>query len=59
MAGVRTAAFCEKNAFCRSVLRERWPDIPIFDDVRELTKEVMISAGVPPIELIHWGFPCQ
>jgi DNA (cytosine-5)-methyltransferase 1 len=50
---------CEREPFCRAVLRERWPDVPIFEDVRGLTKEVFIDAGVPPIQLIHGGFPCQ
>jgi DNA (cytosine-5)-methyltransferase 1 len=59
MAGIKAAAFCEREPFCRSVLRERWPGVPIFDDVRGLTKEVMADAGVPPIQIIHGGFPCQ
>jgi DNA (cytosine-5)-methyltransferase 1 len=59
MAGIRTVAMCEKDDYCRSVLRKHWPDVPIFEDVKVLTKEVMIDAGAPPIELIHGGFPCQ
>jgi DNA (cytosine-5)-methyltransferase 1 len=58
-AGIRTAAMCEREPFCRAALRERWPGVPIFGDVRELTKEVMTDAGVPPIQIIHGGFPCQ
>jgi DNA (cytosine-5)-methyltransferase 1 len=58
-AGIRTAAMCERDAFCGSVLRRHWPDVPIFEDIRELSKEVMTDAGVPPIQLIHGGFPCQ
>jgi DNA (cytosine-5)-methyltransferase 1 len=58
-AGIKTAAMCERDPFCRSVLRKHWPNVPIFEDVRNLTKEVLTDAGVPPIELIHGGFPCQ
>ena len=58
-AGIRTVAMCERDAFCRRVLSHHWPSVPIFEDVRELTKEVMASAGVPRIEVIHGGFPCQ
>jgi DNA (cytosine-5)-methyltransferase 1 len=58
-AGIHTAAMCERDAFCRSVLKRHWPDVPVFEDVRKLTKEVMTDAGVPPIQLIHGGFPCQ
>jgi DNA (cytosine-5)-methyltransferase 1 len=58
-AGIHTAAMCERDPFCRSVLRKHWPDIPIFEDVKALSTEVLTDAGVPPIELIHGGFPCQ
>ena len=58
-AGIHTAAMCERDAFCRAVLRRYWPNIPIFEDVRYLTKEVMENAGAPPIQLIQGGFPCQ
>jgi DNA (cytosine-5)-methyltransferase 1 len=59
MAGIRTVVMCEKDAFCRSILRKRWPDVPIFEDVRALSKEVMADAGASPIQIIHGGFPCQ
>jgi DNA (cytosine-5)-methyltransferase 1 len=39
MAGIRTVAMCESEPFCRIVLRRHWPDVPIFEDVRNLTKE--------------------
>jgi len=58
-AGIRTAAMCERDVFCRRVLSRHWPGVPIFEDVRALTKEVIASAGVPPIKVIHVGFPCQ
>ena len=58
-AGIRTIAMCEREPFCRAVLKKRWPDVPIFEDVRQLSKEVLVNAGAPPIELIHGGFPCQ
>jgi DNA (cytosine-5)-methyltransferase 1 len=58
-ADIRTIAMCERDPFCRAVLRKHWPDVPIFEDVRQLSKEVLTNAGVPPIELIHGGFPCQ
>jgi DNA (cytosine-5)-methyltransferase 1 len=58
-AGIRTVAMCERDSFCRRVLARHWPSIPIFEEIKTLTKEVMDSAGAPPIELIHGGFPCQ
>jgi DNA (cytosine-5)-methyltransferase 1 len=58
-AGIRTAAMCERDPFCRAVLRKRWPGVPVFGDVKTLSKEVLTDAGVPPIQIIHGGFPCQ
>jgi DNA (cytosine-5)-methyltransferase 1 len=34
-AGYETVAFCEKDMFCQKVLKKHWPDVPIFDDIRE------------------------
>jgi DNA (cytosine-5)-methyltransferase 1 len=57
--GILTIAMCERDPFCRAVLRKHWPDVPVFEDVRQLSKEVLVNAGAPPVELIHGGFPCQ
>ena len=35
-AGMETVAFCEFDSHARSVLKKHWPDVPIFNDVREL-----------------------
>lgn len=53
-AGMRTVAFCEIDPYCRAVLRKHWPDVPIFEDVRELT-----AADVSGVDVICGGFPCQ
>ncbi len=55
-AGMETVAFCEIDPFCRKVLRKHWPDVPIYEDIRELTKETLdgITADV-----ICGGYPCQ
>jgi len=52
--GFETVAFCEIEEYPRRVLAKHWPDVPIFDDVRELTGE-----QVGPIDVICGGFPCQ
>jgi DNA (cytosine-5)-methyltransferase 1 len=54
-AGIRTVAMCEKDPFCRSVLRKHWPDVPIFEDVKKLRGEDIGAA----IDVIHGGPPCQ
>jgi DNA (cytosine-5)-methyltransferase 1 len=59
-AGIETAAFCERDPFCQRVLNKHWPDVPIFDDVRTLTKDVLDGHnGIEDIDLISGGFPCQ
>ena len=36
-AGMETIAFCEFDKKAQLVLKKHWPDIPIYDDIRELT----------------------
>jgi len=49
-----TMAFCEKDAYARRVLRKNWPDVPIFEDVRELTGDEFSG-----IDVLCGGVPCQ
>ncbi len=44
-AGMRTVAFCEINPYCQAVLRNHWPDVPVYEDVRELTAETLANAS--------------
>lgn len=53
-AGMRVVAQCEIDPFCRAVLAKHWPDVPRFDDVRELR-----GSDVSGIDLIAGGWPCQ
>jgi len=52
--GFRTVAFCEIEPYCQSVLREHWPSVPVFDDVRTIT-----AGEVGAVDVICGGFPCQ
>jgi DNA (cytosine-5)-methyltransferase 1 len=54
-AGIRTAAMCELDPFCRSVLRKYWPDIPIYEDIKKLEGRDVETR----IDVIHGGPPCQ
>jgi len=54
-AGMRTIAFCEIEESPRSKLRKHWPNVPIFEDVRNLHAEDLPEA----VDLICGGFPCQ
>ena len=56
-AGMETVAFCENDKKAQLVLKKHWPQVPIFEDVRELTYEKL--KELYPIDLISGGFPCQ
>ena len=59
-AGIEIATFCEIDKFPQSVLKYRYPDIPVIDDVRKLTKETFKSAtGLDYIDIVCGGSPCQ
>jgi DNA (cytosine-5)-methyltransferase 1 len=57
-AGMRTAAFCEAEPYCRRVLARHWPGVPVYDDVRTLTASRLRADGIA-INAICGGFPCQ
>ena len=58
-AGGEILAFCEIEPFCQKVLRKHWPDVPIFSDIHELTKEVLTNGGLSEaVDIIYGGFPC-
>ncbi|MCK5445006.1 MAG: DNA (cytosine-5-)-methyltransferase [Rhodospirillaceae bacterium] len=52
--GFETVAFCEIDPYAQKVLKKHWPDVPIFEDVKELK-----GNEVGPIDLICGGYPCQ
>jgi DNA-cytosine methyltransferase len=57
-AGFRTVAMCERDEYCRAVLRKHWPDVPCYDDVRTLTADRLAADGIAP-DVIAAGWPCQ
>ncbi len=52
-AGIETTQFCEIEPYARAVLAERFPGVPIHDDVRSL------HATPGQFDIICGGFPCQ
>ena len=52
--GFRTIWFCESDPFCRAVLAEHWPGIPIHGDIRK-----MDWTKVSRSDVLTGGFPCQ
>jgi DNA (cytosine-5)-methyltransferase 1 len=57
-AGMSTVAFCEIDKKAQLVLKKHWPDVPIFEDVSTLTKELLDERGIT-VDVICGGFPCQ
>ena len=53
-AGMECAWQVEIDPFCRKVLAKHWPDVPKFEDVREVG-----AHNLPPVDVIAGGFPCQ
>ncbi len=52
--GWETVGFCEIDPYCQQVLRKHWPDVPIYEDVRELD-----GRTVGHVDIITGGYPCQ
>jgi len=59
--GWRTAAFVEIEPYCRAVLARHWPNVPQFEDVRNVSSASLAGRGIDPdaIDLITAGVPCQ
>ena len=57
-AGFETVAFCEIDPYAQSVLKKNWPGIPVYDDVRCITADRLVSDGIG-VDVITGGFPCQ
>ncbi len=58
-AGMRTVAFCERDAACARVLARHWPGVPVYPDIRTLSAARLRADGVPRAGLLVGGFPCQ
>lgn len=54
-AGMETVAFCEIDTYCQKVLNRHWPDVPVFSDIRKLSR----SDFEKSVDIICGGFPCQ
>ena len=53
-AGMKCRWQVEIDPYCRKVLTKHWPDVPKYEDVRDVGK-----ANLEPVDLICGGFPCQ
>jgi DNA (cytosine-5)-methyltransferase 1 len=46
VGGYETVGFCEIDPYCQAVLRKHWPDVPIYDDVRSVSRGRLRADGV-------------
>jgi DNA (cytosine-5)-methyltransferase 1 len=58
-AGFHTVAFCEQNKFCQQVLNKHWPEVPIFDDIFELSAESLERRGIRSGSLESSGYSAR
>jgi len=56
VGGYKTEAFCEIDPFCQKILKKNFPNVPIYDDVKELKDDTTRLRG---INIVCGGFPCQ
>jgi DNA (cytosine-5)-methyltransferase 1 len=56
-AGLETRWFCEIDPWRRKVLEARWPDRPIYEDVKEI--HTAHGDQPEPVDVLVGGFPCQ
>lgn len=53
-AGFDVRFQCEVKPFCRDILRQHWPEVPLDSDIRKLDE-----ADIPEADIWAAGFPCQ
>lgn len=51
-AGWETVAFCEKEQYAKRVLGRHWPNVPVIEDIRNITEKI-------GCDILTGGFPCQ
>lgn len=59
-AGFEVVAHCEIEPFPRAVLAQRFSGVPIFEDVKKLTKDIFYGkTGLDKVDVVVGGSPCQ
>lgn len=54
MASVEVKGMCEKDPYCQEILKQNFPDTPLYEDVTTLNPEV-----VGLVDILLTTFPCQ
>jgi DNA (cytosine-5)-methyltransferase 1 len=47
-----TVGFCEKDKYAQQILKQHWPCVQIWNDIKEITEPI-------DCDIITGGFPCQ
>ena len=59
-AGFETVGFCEFADYPHDILAKRFPDVPIWRDIRTLTGgDFYERTGRRTVDVVSGGFPCQ
>jgi len=58
LAGMEIAGQVEIDEYCQKILALRWPDVPKWKDIHDVTGEA-VRERCGAIQLIAGGFPCQ
>ena len=60
---IETVGFCEIEKYPQQILKQHYPDTPIFEDVRKLDYEQLRTAGLisdtQRIDILTCSYPCQ
>ena len=59
MAGMRVVTQVEPDPFCQRVLALRYPGVRIYDYDTDITADRLRADGIPAIDCIIGGPPCQ
>ena len=57
-AGMKTVAFCEVDKFCQKILSKHWPNVLIYEDIKNLTAKQLEKDKIL-VDVVCGGFPCQ
>ena len=60
--GFETTAFCEIEEYPKKVLNKHWPNVPIYEDIKELNYDRLKADGVISdkrnVDILTGGYPC-
>ena len=58
-AGIETVAVCEIQPYPQQILKKRFPEVKVYDDIFNITAEKLKNDGITKVDIVAGGFPCQ